>query len=173
MRPQLGAGVIDHIARLIDLLPRLRNLARERGGAAAHLIEQRERAGDPANGGPRLFDRVEKRRQRQEARRFERPALDREDVQNLRQVARGPQREPAMPGNVGRRLAGCRKLLGDLLRIGRGREPGEAFLAGRRQRETADRLDDAIEFEGPQNSWLHIEDRKTDRQSGEAGNLSF
>jgi hypothetical protein len=49
---------------------------------------------------------------------------------------------------------------GDLLRIDRGREPGEAFLAGRRQREAADRFDDAIEFEGPQDSWLHIEDRK-------------
>ena len=48
---QLGARVIDHLARRVDLLPRLRDLALERGGAAARLIEQRKRAGDPADGG--------------------------------------------------------------------------------------------------------------------------
>ena len=77
---------------------------------------------------------------------------DGEDVQNLRQVARRAQREPAMPRDVDRRLAGRGKLLGNFVGIGRRCEPREALLAGGRERKGADRLDDAIEFEGPQGS---------------------
>ena len=42
-----------------------------------------------------------------------------------------------------------------LLRVARRGEPRQALVAHRRQREAADHLDDAIEFEGPQNSRLH------------------
>ena len=97
---QLGARVVDHLARRIDLVARLRDLALERRGAAARLLEQRKRAGDTANRGARLVDRFEKCRERSRRGASSAPALDRERVENRRQVARRPQREGAVSRDV-------------------------------------------------------------------------
>ena len=43
----------------------------------------------------------------------------------------------------------------DRLRLDRGLQPAETVAAHRREREGGHRLDDPIEFEGPQGAWLH------------------
>ena len=50
-----------------------------------------------------------------------------------------------------------------------GCEPRQALVAHRRQREAADRLDDAIELERPQNAWLHSGNGDCNRQGERRG----
>ena len=72
---QLGARVIDDVAGRVDLVSRGGDLAFERGGVAADGLEARKRSCRAADGGSRLVDRIEKRGQREQPVRFERPAL--------------------------------------------------------------------------------------------------
>ena len=52
------------------------DLALERRGAAAGRLEQRKRSRRAADAGARLVDRIEKRREREQPQRFERPPFD-------------------------------------------------------------------------------------------------
>jgi hypothetical protein len=153
---QLGAGVVDDLARRVDLLARVRGLVLERRRAAAGGLEQRIGARRAADGGARLVDRVEEVRQREQAQRFERPPFDRERVQDLRQLAGRAQREDAVRVDIAGGFAGGCQQLGDDARVGRRLQSLEALRPHRRQREVPDGVDDPIEFERAQGTWLHI-----------------
>src|SRR5204863_7596906 len=98
---------------------------------------------------------IQERRQRQQPQRFERAPFDRQRGQDLRQLARRAQREDAVRRDEADGFGRRRLPLRDLLRIGRRPQPRQPLGAHRRQREAGDRLDDPIEFEGPQGAWLH------------------
>ena len=153
---QLRAGVIDDVAGRVDLVARRGDLALERRRAAADGLEARERSGRAADGGARLVDRIEKRREREQPERLERPALDR----RARAKICGRSSTRAAETHRSRRetapLRSCARadratVCGSSRRL----QPRETLAAHRRQREGRDGLDDAIEFEGPQGAWLH------------------
>ncbi|OLD17633.1 MAG: hypothetical protein AUJ01_08710 [Acidobacteria bacterium 13_1_40CM_3_65_5] len=152
---QLGTRIVDHVAGGIDLLAYLRRLIFERRRAAARRVEQRKRRRHAADRRARFLDRVEKRRQREQPRRFERAPFDGQRRENLRQLARRAQRELAVGGDESRRLRRRREELRDFMRIGGRRQPREALGAHGRQREARDGLHDPIEFESPQGARLH------------------
>ena len=78
-----------------------------------------------------------------------------ERVERLREVGRRAQRERAVRREKARRFGRMGQQVGDCLRLDRRLQPAETLAAHRRQREGRDRLDDPIEFEGPQGAWLH------------------
>ena len=131
------------------------DLAFERGGVAADGFEARKRSGRAADGGPRLVDRIEKRGQREQPQRLERPPFDRQRVERLRQLGRRAQRERSVRREEARRFGRMGEQIRDRLRLDRGLQPAETLAAHRRQREGCNSLDDPIEFEGPQGAWLH------------------
>ena len=145
---------------------RLRDLALERRGRGAGLIEQRERRRGAADRVPRLVHRIEKRRERQQPERLERPALDGQRVEDLRQIRGGTQRKKAVLADKYRRFRRGGEQLRDLLGIGGRSQARQPLVAHRRQRKAADGLDDAIELEGPEDSWVHIGNQKFYRLSG-------
>jgi hypothetical protein len=147
---QVGAGVIDDLAGRIDFFAHVGRLAFERRHAPARQIEQGKRSGCAANRQARLVDGVEEVGEREQPQRLEGASLHGERGENLGQVARRAQREQRVLRQIPGRLARRRQKLRDTVRLGRGRKPPEALLAQGRQREAADGLDDAFEFEGPQ-----------------------
>ena len=77
------------------------------------------------------------------------------DPRDLGQLGGGAKREDAVLRDIRNRFAGFLQQLSDLVVIGGRGEPLKTLVAHGRQRKAADGLDDAIEFEGPQGSWLH------------------
>jgi hypothetical protein len=59
----------------------------------------------------------------------------------------------------------------DLPRVDRRSERAGFLAAHRRERESGNRLDNPIEFEGPQGAWLHRCFSEALPHSNEAGNL--
>ena len=132
------------------------DLALERRGAAARRLEQRERARRAADG----------RRATRPPSRETRPAPAAAAASSARPSTASAARicgrsldarsgNSALRGEVPRGFGRGGEQLRHLLRVGRRREPRQPLVAHRRQREAADGLDDAIEFEGPQGSRLH------------------
>ena len=89
-RLQLGAGVVDHLAGRLDLVPRLGDLAAERRPAfgqglraaeTACAVRRMARAGG--------LDRLEELGQAEQPQRLERAALDGQGAEDGRQVGRG------------------------------------------------------------------------------------
>ena len=149
---QLGARVVGDLARRIDLVADLRSFASKRRRAGACRLEQRKRAGRASNRPARLVDRVEKVCEGDQTKRLERTSFNRQRSQNLRQLARRTQGEQGVGRQIPRRLGRRRQQLSDLLRVGRRCETPEALGPHRRKRGRTHRLDDPIEFEGPQGS---------------------
>ena len=87
---QLRAGVIHHLARRIDLVARLGDLALEGRHRRARLIEQRVRRSHTPDGVPGVVHRLEKRGECQEPKRLQRTALDGERAQDSRKVVARP-----------------------------------------------------------------------------------
>src|SRR5207249_602704 len=106
-----------------------------------------------------FLDRAEKRREREQTRRFERAPFDGKRRQNLRNVRGGAKREESVRREVPGRLRRRGKQLGDPRRIAGGRKTREPLIAHRRHREAADHLDDAIEFESAKDSRRHERSR--------------
>ena len=108
-----------------------------------------------ANRGARFFHRIQKRGEREEPRRIERPSLDGERGENLRQVGGRGERECALRAKIARRLGRPRQQLRDRRRISRGLEPREPFRTHRRERAIGRSFHDPIEFKSPQGAQLH------------------
>ena len=140
------AGRIDSSAGLGGFVP-------ERRCGIADGHEARKRARRAANGRTGLVNRVEKRRQREQAQRFERAPLDREGSQYVRQRVAPAEREPGPCRQVARRLARVRQPLGDLP-VGR-RRAAPDDLRPSASRQTSGRLRRSVELEGPKGAWLH------------------
>ncbi|OFW32198.1 MAG: hypothetical protein A3G76_09275 [Acidobacteria bacterium RIFCSPLOWO2_12_FULL_65_11] len=167
---QLRAGMIDDFAGGVDLVPCLRRLAPEGGRGPARRVEPRKRSGRPANRRSGVVDRVKEGGEREQLVRVERRALDGERAQNLRQFGRCAEREPRVLRQEPRCLGGVREQVGDLLRIDRGPKPRQTLGAHGRHGKTLDGLDDLIEFEGPEDAWLHhVNQVSEDGRAGEAG----
>jgi hypothetical protein len=154
-QPQLGARAVDDLARRLDLLANLAGLALERRGVAGGGFERGKRSSGAPDAGARFVDRIEKIRERDQAKRLERPTLDGERVEDLRQFGRRAQREQRVDLEIASRLGGGREQLRDVRRVDRRFEPAEAVRAHRREREAPDGLDDPVEFESSQSSRLH------------------
>ena len=149
------AGIVHDIAARIDLAPDVGILVFERGGGISQRTEQRIAARQAPDGVARGVHRVEKFRQPEEPQRFERPALDGQRLERLRQLCRCEQREA---GNVGERACpfGRGALAGGDARGVSGRTQLEhPLVATRRDRERGSRRDDALEFEGPECARIH------------------
>ena len=154
-RRQLRARVVDDLAGRIDRGAGLGGFVLERRRGVADGREARKRARRAADGRAGLVNRVEKRRQREQAQRFERAPLDRERSQYVRQRVARAQREPGACRQVARRLARVRQPLGDFLPVGRRRELRQTLCAHRRHGKRLDGFDDPVELEGPKGAWLH------------------
>ena len=118
-------------------------------------FEAGKRTGSAADGGPRLVDRIEKRGQREQPQRLERPPFDRQRVERLRQLGRRPQRERSVHRQETRRLGRMSEQIGDRRRLDRGLQSVETLAAHRRQGEGGNCLNNPVEFEGPEGAWLH------------------
>ena len=102
---QLGARVIRHVPRRLDLFPDGHRFALERRDGAGHRVEQGKRARRATDGGARILDRIEKICERQQPQRFERPPFDGERGQHLRQFARRPERKQRVGSEIPNGLA--------------------------------------------------------------------
>ena len=175
--PQLRAGVIDDIARRVDLVARPRRLSplNEAIGALAAIEERegrRRRAGWPSR-----VSSTESRNVASASRRSAssgRPSTASEPRMAGRSSPR-PQREGALLADERGRLARGREPAAPPSRGSvDGCEARQALVAHRRQGEAAHRLDDAIELEGPKNSRLHGgEELNSNRLASLAGSQAF
>ena len=155
--PQLRTRVVHHLARRIDLAADVGDLALERRGA-----RRRSRAG--AGTAPRArriaratsLDRSEKVGEREQLQRLRargpRPrATSRIASRSVGRAERRAWLSARKRDRLGRRRKRGATARGSVERL----QPREPLAARRGQREAADRLDDAIEFEGPQGACMH------------------
>ena len=105
-------------------------------------------------------------------RGFERAAFDGERLENLRQVVGRAERQLAVARESATvSVVAAKQRRTPLPRRSSGCSRARRSAPHRRQREAAHRLDNAIEFEGPQGAWLHsVKIRKVARRD-EAGTL--
>ncbi len=153
---QLGAGVVVHFARRVDLAAHVGDLVLERSAVFGERLQRGEGAADAADRGARERERIEKLRECQQPQRVERAPLDRKRRQHRVEIRGRIQRERGVGveildafGRRGEQLRGA-------MRIGLRLELGQARRAERRQRKAAHDVDDLIPLEGPQGAWLHV-----------------
>ena len=154
-RLQLGAGVVGHLARGLDLVPGLGDLAAERRPALGQGLQDGKGVLGPADGGAGGVDRLEELGQAQQAQRFEGPALDGEARENRRQVGRRRQREAAHQFVEPHALGGRGEQLGHLAGVGQRPQPGQALGAERRDGAPAQHIDDVSELERLKDGCVH------------------
>ncbi len=152
-RPERRAGIVDDVARRVDGLADPGRLGPERRGRRRRLVEEREPA-RPANGVPRVLDRIEEAGQPQKAPGLERAAFDRQRVERPRQVGRRLEGEGAVGGEELRRLGGAGEQVRHAAGIGRRCEAGEPIRPHGGDGKIAHRLDDPVELEGLQGAGL-------------------
>ena len=120
-RLQLGAGVVDHLAGRLDLVPRFGDLAAERRPAFGQGLQGRERVLGPADGGAgRSTDSRKSARPSSRSGSSARPSTARR-AEDGRQVVRRPTRRSRPTSSLNRTPSdGGRQQLGHLPRIGLG-----------------------------------------------------
>lgn len=84
----------------------------------------------------------------------ERTAFNRDRIDDRFEFRRGLQRDVVV-GKKADGLSSCRQEAGDVLRIDVGAKRGQTLQSLWSERVAANRLDNAIEFEGPQGASMH------------------
>ena len=154
-RCQPRAGVIGDIARGVDAAAHVRNLLAERRCSRDHLPKAWEITGGAAHRGRRRLDGFEVVGKCQEPKRLQRPAVDGQQSEELREIVSGAKREDRVVSQVADGFRrGCERLA-YACHVGLGLEARQASGARRRQGEAPHRSDNPVEFKGPQGAWVH------------------
>jgi hypothetical protein len=152
---QFGARLVDHLAGRIDLAAHVGDLALERPGRLDDRAEPGEPCPVTADAGHRRFDGREERGESEQVQRLERASVDsqrRQDGVDLRGRA---ERDVTGTRQEARRFRGGLERGRNRARIIERMQPRERLRPGRRLREAADSVDDAIEFEGLEGARVH------------------
>ena len=152
---QLGARVVVHLARWVDLAADVGDLVLERSAVFGKRLEDGEVAAGPANRCAGQSERIEELGEGQQSKRLERAAFDRQRGQHRFEIVGRLQRECRVGVQVLDAFGRRRQELRDAVRIGLGLELREPRCAERRQREAADHLDDLIPLKGAK-SGIHL-----------------
>ena len=152
---QLRRRAVDHFPLLVDGRLDLGDLALERAAALHEGPQARERigAGLP-NGGAGGVDRGQKGGETAQLARFEQAPLDGEGPEGLVEVLRPPQGEVVLLEEP-HPLGGGRERRPDGAGVRLRSEIAQGRRPERRQRQTADRLDDEVELQRPQRAVVH------------------